>query len=80
MVEALDRTRTPENRAHTLALPRTPVPEIVRDLLRALDGEEFLVVPGGRARLMAFGIRHFPAISRRVGDGKVKAVFVGPRH
>jgi 3-dehydrosphinganine reductase len=79
MVEALDRTRTPENRAHTLALPRTPVPEIVRDVLRGLEGDDFLVVPGRQARLFAFGIRHFPGMSRRIGDGKVKAAYVGPR-
>jgi 3-dehydrosphinganine reductase len=79
MVEALDRTRTPENRAHTLALPRTPVPEIVNDLIRGLESDAFLVVPGARARLFAFGIRHLPGVSRRVGDRKIKAAYVGPR-
>jgi 3-dehydrosphinganine reductase len=79
MVEAIDETRTPENRAHTLALPRTPVPEIVRDILRGLEGNDFLIVPGRQARLFAFGIRHFPRMSRRIGDGKVKAAYVGPR-
>jgi 3-dehydrosphinganine reductase len=78
MVETLDGTRTPENRAHTLTLPRTPVDEIVRDILRALESDDFLIVPGRRARLFAFGIRHFPTTSRRVGDRKVKAAFVGP--
>jgi 3-dehydrosphinganine reductase len=72
MVETLDKTRTPENRAHTLTLPRTPLAEIVSDLVRALDGDEFLVVPGTRARAFAFGIRHFPGVSRRIGDGKIK--------
>jgi 3-dehydrosphinganine reductase len=79
MVDAIDKTRTPENRAHTLALPRTPVPEIVRDILRGLDGDDFLIVPGRQARFFAFGIRHFPGMSRRIGDGKVKAAYVGPR-
>jgi len=79
MVDAIDQTRTPENRAHTLALPRTPVPEIVRDVIRGLEGSDFLIVPGRQARFFAFGIRHFPGMSRRVGDGKVKAAYVGPR-
>lgn len=79
MVDAIDKTRTPENRAHTLALPRTPVPEIVRDILRGLESDDFLIVPGRQARLFAFGIRHFPRVSRRVGDSKVKAAYVGPR-
>jgi 3-dehydrosphinganine reductase len=79
MVETLDKTRTPENRAHTLAIPRTPVPEIVSDLIGGLDSDDFLIVPGTRARAFAFGIRHFPGVSRRIGDGKIKAAYVGPR-
>jgi 3-dehydrosphinganine reductase len=79
MVEALDKTRTPENRAHTLALPRTPVPAIVSDIVRGLESDDFLVVPGSRARAFAFGIRHFPGVSRRIGDGKIKSAYVGPR-
>ncbi|HVU04950.1 MAG TPA: SDR family NAD(P)-dependent oxidoreductase [Polyangiaceae bacterium] len=79
MVEALDRTRTPENRAHTLALPRTDMAEIVRDLIRAMEGDRFLTVPGRRARLFAFGLRHFPGIGRRVGDRKVREAYVGPK-
>jgi len=79
MVEALDRSRSPENRAHARTLPRTPVDEIVRDLLRGLESDAFMIVPGRMARLFAFGIRHFSATNRRVGDRKVKAAYVGPR-
>jgi 3-dehydrosphinganine reductase len=79
MVEALDRTRSPENRAHTLALPKTSVDEIVRDIVRALEGDDFVIVPGRRARVFAFGIRHFPRTSRRVGDAKIRAAYVGPK-
>ncbi len=79
MVEEMEKTRTPENRAHVLALPKTPMEVIVRDILRGLDSGGFLIIPGRQARLFAFGLRHFPTISRFIGDRKVRPVFVGPK-
>ncbi len=78
MVEEMEKTRTPENRAHVLALPKTPMEVIVREVLRGLDSGGFLIVPGRHSRLFAFGLRHFPAIGRYIGDRVVKPVFVGP--
>jgi 3-dehydrosphinganine reductase len=79
MVEALDRTRTPENREHTLTIPKTTVDVVVKDVLRGLDSGRFVIIPGFLTRLVAFGIRHFPALSRWVGDLRVRAVYVGPK-
>lgn len=78
LVDALDRTRTPENRAHTLTLPKVGVEVIVRDTLRALEGHDFLVVPGTLAKLSAFGMRHFSGISRLIGSARVRSVYTGP--
>lgn len=79
MVDALDRTRTPENRAHTLTIPKVSVEAIVRDILRGLDGSDFMIVPGLRTRVVAFSIRHFPAIGRLIGDRRINKVYTGPR-
>ncbi len=78
MVDELDRTRTPENREHTLTIPKVAVEVIVADVLRAMDGSAFLTVPGRLARLTALGLRHFPALSRFIGDTRVRKAYVGP--
>lgn len=79
MVDALDLTRTPENREHTLTIPKVGVDVIVRDVLRGMDGNDFLVVPGALARLSVAGLRHFPGISRAVGDARIRKVQSRPR-
>lgn len=79
LVDALDATRTPENREHTLTIPKVDVDVIVDEIVRGLDGDAFLLVPGALAKLSAFGLRHFPAVSRAIGDARVRRVYVGPR-
>lgn len=78
MVDALDRTRTPENREHTLTIPKVSVDAIVNDVMRAFNGRDFLVVPGRLAHLSAIGLRHFPAVSRLIGDLRIRKAYVGP--
>ncbi|MBJ7348715.1 MAG: SDR family NAD(P)-dependent oxidoreductase [Thermoleophilaceae bacterium] len=68
MVDALDRTRSPENRAHVLTLPKVEVEKIVSATLRGVERNQFFIVPGARARAAAFGGRLAPGITRRVGD------------
>lgn len=78
MVEALDLSRTPENRAHTLTIPKVSVQVIVDGILQGLTKQQFLIVPGTQTRLMAFGLRHFPSISRWVGDRQIQSTYIGP--
>jgi 3-dehydrosphinganine reductase len=79
MVDELDRYRTPENREHTLAIPKVSVDVIVEAVVRGLAGTDFLIVPGKVAKLSVLGLRHLPAVSRRVGDARVRKVYVGPK-
>lgn len=78
MVEALDQSRTPENREHTLTIPKVSVEVIVSDVMRAMDRNNFLTVPGRLAHLVSLGLRHFPKISRFIGDKRVRKSYVGP--
>lgn len=78
LVDALDEHRTPENREHTLTIPKVGVDVIVRAVVRGMESRRFLVVPGRLARLSAFGLRHFPALGRAVGDARVRRAYVGP--
>jgi 3-dehydrosphinganine reductase len=79
MVDELNQYRTPENRAHTLTIPKVDVEVIVRDVVRGMDGTSFLIVPGARAKAAVVGLRHFPSMSRAVGDARVRKVYVGPK-
>lgn len=79
LVDALDKTRTPENREHTLTIPKVSVDVIVQAVMRGMEGNSFRIIPGRLAKLSAFGLQHFPGISRAVGDARVRRVYVGPR-
>jgi 3-dehydrosphinganine reductase len=78
MVDALDQTRTPENQAHTLTIPKLGVSPVVDAIMAGLEKSPFLIVPGAQTRLMAFGIRCFPGISRWVADRRIQAAYHGP--
>ncbi|MGO1502912.1 MAG: SDR family NAD(P)-dependent oxidoreductase [Marinobacter sp.] len=78
MVDELDKQRTPENRAHTLTVPKTGVEVIVSGLLRGVEREQFLIVPGTMARAAATAMRHLPGVFRAVADRTVKKVYRGP--
>lgn len=67
MVADLDSYRTPENRRHTLAIPRTPLDTVVADTLKGLKEDRYLIVPGARARLAVRALQLFPATMRRMG-------------
>jgi hypothetical protein len=51
----------------------------VKDVLRGMEGTAFLSVPGTLARASVFAVRHFPSMSRAVGDARVRKAYVGPK-
>lgn len=79
MTQHLNDTRTPENKAHTLTIPEYDIDTMVKDTIRGIEKEKFLIVPGTLCRLTILGARHFPAITRFVSDFKIRRVFVN-RH
>lgn len=78
MVDMLDQTRTPENLAHTLTIPKLGVSAVVEAIMAGIDSSKFLIVPGAQTRIMTFGIRVFPGISRWVADRRIQAAYQGP--
>lgn len=72
MVDDLDAYRTPENRAHTLMIPKLPLDVVVKDTMKGIEKNRFRIIPGFQTRLMVFGMQHFPAISRRMADLKIR--------
>jgi 3-dehydrosphinganine reductase len=79
MVAALNQTRTPENREHTLTIPITPIDVIVNSVLTGMKSRKFMIIPGFQTRFMAFCIRYFNLISRWIGAARIKKVYIGPR-
>ncbi|MGH8461266.1 MAG: SDR family NAD(P)-dependent oxidoreductase [Stenotrophobium sp.] len=78
MVDELDRNRTPENRAHTLTIPKATVEQIAAGTLSGIRANRFLIVPGGLTRAAAYNICHFPGVSRMLGDRVVAKAYRGP--
>ena len=76
MTEHLNDTRTPENKTHTLTIPEYDIDTMVRDTIKGIEKEKFLIVPGTLCRLTIFGARHFPVITRLVSDFRICRVFV----
>ena len=78
MVDALDQSRTPENQAHAQTIPKLDVDTVVDGVIAGLGLGTFLIIPGAQTRLMTFGIRHFPGISRWVSDRSIRNAYRGP--
>ena len=78
MVAAIDASRTPENRAHTLTIPKHDLETIADDTLRGIARDRFLTVPGSRARVAVAVMRHLPSLARAFGDARVRRVYRGP--
>lgn len=72
MVEELNRTRTPENRAHTLMIPMEPVGVVVRETLKAIESGRYFTVAGLKAKSAALGIRYFPGKLRWLADRVIR--------
>ncbi|GAA1896991.1 SDR family oxidoreductase [Williamsia serinedens] len=74
-VDALDKTRTPENRAHTLTIPKLPAGRIADSVIASMDrGGSRRVVPGTMTQLIVLGQHLAPAAGRFVGRRKIAAV------
>ncbi len=74
MVDALDQNRTPENRAHATTIPRLSIDQCADSVLEGIVKNQAFIIPGAESKIMAFGIRHFPALSRWIGHRKIRAV------
>jgi len=72
MVEELNRDRSPENLAHASMVPREPIEVIVRNTVKAIENGRYHTVTGFKASGTAFGIRHFPRITRILADRVIR--------
>lgn len=78
MVDALDVSRTPENHAHVLMVPKLTVDQIARETISGVRNGSPVIVPGQRARLTATANRLFPKVARAVCKKRIATVYRGP--
>ncbi|MBJ7471561.1 MAG: SDR family NAD(P)-dependent oxidoreductase [Solirubrobacteraceae bacterium] len=73
MVAALDQDRTPENRAHTLTIPKSTPEAVARDTLRGIQRGRELIVPGRQAALAVLGQRLAPSVGAVIAKRRIAA-------
>lgn len=71
MVDALDATRTPENRVHTLTIPKLPVRQIAAETLAGVEAGRRTIIPGRRTRAAVLANRYAPRIADAVARRRI---------
>lgn len=79
MVDALDATRTPENRQHVLTLPKLSVDVIADETMRGIDRGRDLTIPGRLPRIAATLQQHAPDALGAVAKHRISKVYQGPQ-
>jgi 3-dehydrosphinganine reductase len=72
MVQALDEARTPENRAHTLAIPKRSLEAVARDTVRGLERDRGRIIPGRRTAATVLGQRLAPGIGAAISRRRIR--------
>ena len=76
MVDELDISRSPENRAQVLTIPKSPVDLIADSTVKAIEGSEFIHFTGIKTKVIGFFARHFSAILRAYSDKVIAKHYV----
>lgn len=79
MVDKLEKARTPENKEHTLMIPKVSVDAIAQATIKGLESNKYLIVTGKMAKISAWAMRHFPSLLRMYAESKIKKVYKGPK-
>ncbi|MEV5833289.1 SDR family NAD(P)-dependent oxidoreductase [Nocardia sp. NPDC052112] len=80
MVDALEQHRTPENRRHTLLIPKLPIGRIADEIIDGVESGSRLIVPGRIARLAVAAQRLALRMSAAIARRRIAGVYVGPHH
>lgn len=78
MVDALEATRTPENREQVLTIPKLPVEAIAKATIGGIDDNDRVVVPGRATQAVVSAQRLAPAVVQAVVRRAIKKVYQGP--
>ena len=78
LVDELETYRTPENRVHTLSIPKSSLDTIVEGTIAGIRADKHCIIPSAGARVMAFVLRHLPGLARVIARQKIRKVYRGP--
>jgi 3-dehydrosphinganine reductase len=79
MVDELNTYRTEENRVVTQTVPVLPLDVVADEVVKGIQKDRYLIIPGLIARLLEMSSRWFPSIGRAIIDYQISRVYQGPR-
>ena len=79
MVDALNTYRTAENRVVTQTVPVLPLDVVADEIVKGIQKDRYLIIPGFTARFLERLSRFFPSLSRSITDYKIRSVCGGTR-
>lgn len=79
MVDALDASRTPENREHTLTIPKLSVGHVASEIINGVTSGRRMIIPGRRTRAAVLGNRLLPGVADAVARRRIARVYTGPQ-
>ena len=79
MVDDLNTYRTAENRVVTQTVPVLPLDVVADDIIKGIQKDRYLIIPGFTARFLERLSRFFPSLSRSITDYKIRSVYGGAR-
>lgn len=78
MVDALELTRTPENRQHTHTIPKLGIGELADATVAGIDRGHHLIIPGAKTNVLVTAQRLAPTIADAIAQQRIAAVYRGP--
>jgi 3-dehydrosphinganine reductase len=79
MVDELNTYRTTENRVVTQTVPVLPLDVVADKVMKGIQKERYLIIPGFIARFLERSSRWFPSIGRAIIDYQISRVYKGPQ-
>lgn len=77
MVDSLDASRTPENREHTLTIPKLSVAQVASETVAGVAAGRRLIVPGRLTRAAVLANRFFPRVVEATARRRIAHVYTG---
>jgi 3-dehydrosphinganine reductase len=78
MVDDLNTYRTIENRVVTHTVPALSLDVVADEVIRGIQKDRYLIIPGFIARFIEMTGRWFPSINRAIIDYQISRVYKGP--
>jgi len=78
MLIELNKSRSPENRAMVHRIPLSTVDEVTDAVIRGMEKDQYLVIPGLITSMTERANRWFPRLTRLLVDSSIAKVYRGP--